>query len=61
MLLYVEEGVPVKEDTCPGQSAREVGWPVPFLTAFIFPVLLPSTELLLGGLRASMQPRLKRG
>ena len=41
-------GVPVREDTYPELSACEVGWPVPFLSAFISPVLPPGTHLLLG-------------
>ena len=34
---FVRRGVPVREDTCPEPSACEVGWPVPFLAAFIPP------------------------
>ena len=45
---FVCGGVPVREDTYPEQSACEVGWPVPFLTAFISPVLPPRTHVLLG-------------
>ena len=45
---FVRRGVPVREDTYPGPSACEVGWPVPFLAAFISPVLPPGTHLLLG-------------
>ena len=35
---FVHRGVPVREDTCAEPSACEVGWPVPFLAAFISPV-----------------------
>ena len=35
-------GVPVREDTYPEPLVCEVGWPVPFLAAFI------GTHLLLG-------------
>ena len=45
---FVRRGVPVMEDTYPEPSACEVGWPVPFLTAFISPVLLPGVHSLLG-------------
>ena len=45
---FVRRGVPVREDTYPGPSACEVGWPVPFFAAFISPVLPPGTHLLLG-------------
>ena len=45
---FVHWGAPVREDTYPGPSACEVGWPVPFLAAFISPVLPPGTHLLLG-------------
>ena len=45
---FVRRGAPVREDTYPGPSACEVGWPVPFLAAFISPVLPPGTHLLLG-------------
>ena len=45
---FVRRGVPVREDTYPGSSAFEVGWPAPFLAAFISPVLPPGTHLLLG-------------
>ena len=46
---FVRRGVPAREDTYPQPSACEVGWPVPFLAAFISPVLPPGTHLLLGG------------
>ena len=39
---FVRRGVPVREDTYPKPSACEEGWPVPFLAAFISPVLLPT-------------------
>ena len=45
---FVRRGVPVREDTYPELSACEVGWPVPFLAAFISRVLPPGTHLLLG-------------
>ena len=45
---FVRRGMPVREDTYPEPSACEVGWPVPFLAAFISPVLPPGTHLLLG-------------
>ena len=45
---FVRRGVPVREDTYPELSVCEVGWPVPFLTAFISPALPPGTHLLLG-------------
>ena len=45
---FVRRGVPIREDTYPEPSAYEVGWPVPFLVAFISPVLPPGTHLLLG-------------
>ena len=45
---FVHRGVPVREGTYPEPSAYEVGLPVPFLVAFISPVLPPGTHLLLG-------------
>ena len=45
---FVRRGVPVSKDTYPEPSAYEVGWPVPFLAAFIFPVFSLGTHLLLG-------------
>ena len=45
---FVRRGVPVREDTYPEPSVCELGWPVPFLAAFISPVLPPGTHLLLG-------------
>ena len=45
---FVRRGVPVREDTYPEPLACEVGWPVPFITAFISPVLQPGSSLLLG-------------
>ena len=45
---FVRRGVPVREDTYAEPSACEVGWPVPFLAAFIFPVFPLGTHLLLG-------------
>ena len=51
---FVGRGVPVREDTYPEPSACEVGRPVPFLAAFISPVLPPGTHLLLGEQSASI-------
>ena len=50
VVLYTSvcRGVPVREDTYAEPSAYEVGLPVPFLTAFISPVLPLGTYLLLG-------------
>ena len=45
---FVRTGVPVREDTYPEPSVCEVGWPVPFLAAFISPVFPLGTYLLLG-------------
>ena len=45
---FVRKGVPLRENTYPEPSACEVGWPVPFLAAFISPLLPPGTQLLLG-------------
>ena len=45
---FVRRGIRVREDTYPEPSACEVGWPVPFLAAFISPVIPPGTHLLLG-------------
>ena len=45
---FVRRGVPVRGDTYPEPSAIEVGWPVPFLVAFISPMFPPGTHLLLG-------------
>ena len=42
---FVRKGVPVREDTYPEPSACEVGWPVPFLAAFISPVLPPGVMM----------------
>ena len=44
---FVRRGVHVREDTYPEPAACEVGWPVPFLAAFISPELPPGTNLLL--------------
>ena len=46
---FVRRRVPVREDTYPEPSACEVGWPVPFLAAFISQVFPPDTHSLLGG------------
>ena len=50
VVLYtsVRRGVPVREDTYAEPSAYEVGWPVPFLAAFISSTLPPGTHSLLG-------------
>ena len=40
----VRRGMPVREDTYAEPSAYEVGWPVPFLAAFISPVLPPGIQ-----------------
>ena len=53
--VFVRRGVPVREDTYAEPSACEVGWPVPFLAAFICPVLPPGTHSLLGEQWASVQ------
>ena len=45
---FMCRGVPVREDTYAGLSACDVGWPVPFLAAFISPMFLLGTHLLLG-------------
>ena len=45
---FVRRGVPVREDTYLEPSVFEVGWSVPFLCAFISPLLPPGTHLLLG-------------
>ena len=45
---FVHWGVLVREDTYAEPSACEVGWPVPFLAAFISPVFPLGTHLLLG-------------
>ena len=37
LYTFVRRGVPVREDTYAEPSACEVGWPVPFLAAFISP------------------------
>ena len=45
----VRWGVPVRETLVLSHRLCEVGWPVPFLAAFISPVFPPGTHLLLGG------------
>ena len=45
----VHWGVPVRETLVLSHRLCEVGWPVPFLAAFITPVFPPGTHLLLGG------------
>ena len=47
LYTFVRRGVPIKEDTYTEPSAFEIGWPVPFLAAFISPVLQQGTHLLL--------------
>ena len=54
---FVRKGVPVRKDTYPEPSAYEVGWPVPFLAAFISPVFPLGTHLLLGEQWVSIQSR----
>ena len=48
LYTFIRRGVPVREDTYHEPSVYEVGWPFPFLAAFISPVLPPGTHLLLG-------------
>ena len=45
----VRWGVPVRETLVLSHRLCRVGWPVPFLAAFISPVFLPGAHLLLGG------------
>ena len=45
----VRWGVPVRETLVLSHRLCEVGWPVPFLAAFISLVFPPGTHLLLGG------------
>ena len=45
---FICRGVPVREDTYAELSAYEVGWPVPFLTDSISPVLPLGAHSLLG-------------
>ena len=52
----VRWGVPVRETLVLSHRLCEVGWPVPFLAAFISPVFPPGTHLLLGGQSVSNQP-----
>ena len=52
---FLRKGAPVREDTYPELSVCEVGWPVPFLVAFISPVFPPGTHLVLGEQWASIQ------
>ena len=40
---FVRKGVHIRGGTYPEPSACEVGWPVPFLAAFVSPVLPPGT------------------
>ena len=51
--------MPVREDTFLRASACEVGRPVPFLAAFVSPMLQSGTHSLLNGQRASVQSRLE--
>ena len=48
MYTLLRRGVPVREETYPQPSVCEVGWPVPFLTAFILPMLPLDIHLLMG-------------
>ena len=52
----VRWGVPVRETLVLSHRLCEVGWPVPFLAAFISPVFPPGTHLLLGGQWVGNQP-----
>ena len=45
---FVRREVPVREETYLVPSACEVGWPVPYLSAFISPVFPMGTHWLLG-------------
>ena len=45
---FVRRAVPVRDGSYPEPLACEVGWPVPFLAAFISPVFPLGTHLLLG-------------
>ena len=45
----VHWGVPVRETLVLSHRLCEVGWPVPFLAAFISPEFPPGPHLLLGG------------
>ena len=48
-LNFVRGGVPVREDTYPESSTTcEVGWPVPFLAAFVSSLLRPDAHSQLG-------------
>ena len=47
LYTFVGRGVPVREDNYPEPSTCEVGCPVPFLAAYISPVLPPGVHLLL--------------
>ena len=53
----MRRGVPVREDAYSESSAFEVGWPGPFLAAFIPLVLPPGTHSPLGEQCASIQPK----
>ena len=48
LYTFVRRRVPAREDTYAGPSACEVGWPVPFLAAFIPPLFPLGIHLLLG-------------
>ena len=52
----VQWGVPVRETLVLSHQLFEVGWPVPFLAAFISPVFPPGPHLLLGGQWVCNQP-----
>ena len=55
MYTFVRRGVPAREDTYPEASACEVGWPVPFFAAIIYPVSPTRTHSLLGEQWVSIQ------
>ena len=45
------------EDTYPGPSAFEIGWPVSSIATFVSPLLPPGTHSLLGEQCASIQSK----
>ena len=55
LYTFICRGVPVRKDTYPESLAGEVGWPVPFLAAFVIPVLPPGTHSLLEEQLVSIQ------
>ena len=56
----VHWGVPVRETLVLSHRLCEVGWPVPFLAAFISPVFPPGPRLLLGGQWVGNRPLARR-